>query len=103
MAKKKVFIKLEESKSSGYVSVDSVRRDEEELKEKYQEKKRIYSEHNLDTEPFEEFKNEYYHITVEYDGRSNLSKPDILKTMDKKGIIKKIGEGGVLGGYYKLT
>lgn len=101
--KTRVYVELECSKSSNYLSVNGG------LLEK--DLQQAYDEHcdflmkmtNLHCEIFDSFKLRYILLEVEYDGRKRkISNEDILRSLTKHGLAEKKGES-MFGGFYLPT
>ena len=102
MANAMLYVELEESIASDYVSVIKMFH-ESDLQNQYKQTVEILSSHGVEPPSLEEFKNCYILVDVKYDGRKRyISESDVLKTLEDKGYLKKVGES-MFGGFYLKT
>jgi len=102
MATMTVWVKLEESPSSGYSHIDKVFRSGEELKEDWKSTKKQLEKYDVKAPSFEDYKEDFTKVTVKYDGRKKgITKNQIMKALENRGTVKKVSEGGAIGGYYE--
>lgn len=102
MANAMLYIELEESISSDYVSVSKMFH-ENVLQDQYEKTVEILKSHKVDYPSLEEFKSNYILVNVRYDGRKRkISESDVLRTLEDKGYLKKVGEN-MFGGFYLKT
>lgn len=102
MANAMLYVELEESVSSDYISVNKMFH-ESDLQNEYDKLVEILTLHKVDAPTMEEFEERYILINVKYDGRKrSISESDVLKTLEDKGYLKKVG-GSMLGGFYLKT
>lgn len=97
--KANVYIQPEISPSSGYVYIDLHKAMlEEEIEENYKR----YS--HLIKETLEGYKLRYILLTIKYDGRKRrIEKEDVMKAMEKEGLVTNTGTGSIFGNFYLPT
>lgn len=131
MAEKLLYVELEESESSGYCSVENCFRSKkevednfrkmintvlkwngysdeyfksiEEVKDNYKDVLNSIPNIRKDYVTLEQYLENFIPVRVKYDGRKRgIHEEDILKSLAEQGIIEKVSEGGMFGGYYKF-
>ena len=99
--KANLFIHLNVSET-GYIIIKEMFY-EGKIMERYKDMVETAKMFNAKAESFEGFKLRYLFITVEYDGRrKQITENDVIKSLEKQGLAKKIGDN-IFGGYYKIT
>ena len=98
--KQTLFVQLRESPESGYCSI-MFAHTPKQLKEKYKDMKDYLKKYE-DVKNLDDYKDEFIKVDVEYDGRKNhIPRKNVLKTLEKKGILEKVGSGSLFGGLYR--
>lgn len=83
--KTKLYVQPEILPSSGYVYVDMYRA-------------------MLEEEIEEDYKSRYILLTVQYDGRrKKITQQDVMKAMEKEGLVTNTGTGSIFGNFYLPT
>jgi len=102
--KKNLYVMIKESSQTEYVNIDRMFH-ENDLEKEYQgllDFKKLIGSNRVET--LEGYKLTYVLIKVDYDGRKgSISEYDILKSMQNQGLLYEAFEGGIFGGYYKMT
>ena len=98
-----VYIKVEESPSSGYISIQDVV-SEDNLKEAYQNdiENAKHFGFRKKVETFKGFKLQYILIEVKYDGRKGIKEEDVLQSLDNQDLVIQKGSS-IFGGFYLPT
>lgn len=101
--KTEIYVKVEISPSSGYITVENMFH-KTKLEEKY--------DYHVDMmkklgrtrwETIEGFEMIYLQVTVEYDGRKKqINQDDVLKAFEREGLATNVGHS-MFGGFYKPT
>lgn len=101
--KASVFVKIEISKSSGYIWIDKMFH-EHDLESEYEDMIEAVKKFGQTRwETIEGFKLIYLNVNVEFDGRKkNISTDDVLKSIAKEGLAEKVGSS-MLGDFYIPT
>lgn len=103
MAHAKLFVRVEISKSSGYISITEMMH-ESDIEERYESHVETLKEFGHSKwETFEGFKLSFVNINVKYDGRKKrISEEDVLKSFENEGLAKYSGSS-MFGSYYLPT
>ena len=103
MAKRLVYVKIKQESENSYCSIKNVKFDFKEIENEYHRVKEVAEKFGSEF-PFslEEYSKTYIPIQVKYDGRRKMHIDDVEKALHKEGVIKKVSEGGLLGGYYQV-
>jgi uncharacterized protein YbbK (DUF523 family) len=101
--KTKVYVMLEESPSSGYITIKRMFH-ESELNEEYNYHVELLTKYdkNRRVESLEGFKLQHILVNVKYDGRKGIQDEDILKSLKTQGLVTQHGSC-MFGGFYKPT
>ena len=101
--KRNVYVQLEESPSSGYISIEGAV-PEASIEKSYRDgiKNAKLFGFSKKKEAFEGFKLKHIHIEVNYDGRKGIKNHDILQSLSSQNLAIKKGES-MLGGFYLPT
>ena len=96
-----VFVRLSESRSTGYISVEKVFFDEQKIEEEYYG---IIEEMGISNPmSLKDWKDKYHKVKVSYDGRkSHISYERIKEALVEKDVLEKAGQGGLMGAYYRF-
>jgi len=102
--KKNLYVMVKQSSQTEYVSIDRMFH-ENNLGKEYKgllDFKKLIGSNRVET--LEGYKLTYILIRVDYDGRKgSINEYDILKSMQNQGLLYEASEGGIFGGYYKMT
>ena len=101
--KRNVYVQLEESPSSGYISIKGAV-PEANIEESYRDlikNGKLFGSRKKE-EAFEGFKLRYIHIEVNHDGRKGIKNHDILQSLSSHNLAIKKGES-MFGGFYLPT
>lgn len=102
MAEISIYVILDESKSSGYITLEEYFL-EGKLKDEYISYVDTARQFNYRAESFDGFHLRYMLLKVKYDGRRGLKETDVMTALEKDLFIRKVGEGGIFGAYYVKT
>ncbi|MGM9986363.1 MAG: hypothetical protein ACI35O_03950 [Bacillaceae bacterium] len=101
--KANIFVKIEISKSSGYIWIDKMFH-ESDIESEYEDMidaAKKFGQTKWET--IEGFKLSYLHVNVEFDGRKKgIGTDDVLKSIANEGLAEKVGST-MLGDFYKPT
>ena len=107
MAEMFLYVVIEQKSEDEYcrINKEKIARDIEEIKEFYNTTIDIIQRYDKNAYiTFDEYSRQFIPVTVKYDGRKRgVHVDDIKEVLCKKGIIKKVGHGGIMGDYYKVV
>jgi len=97
-----VYIELKESKSSGYASISNMFYEDQIENEynSYVESSKMFGGRY---ESYEGYKLRHHLVSVGFDGRKEVKKDDIMKSLESQGLIYEVSEGGMFGACYMKT